>query len=161
INDPGALESHTVVITWGPGEGSTTLNLDPGVSTFTATHQYLDDNPTGTASDDYPIGIAVTDNHGASAAPSTTATLHNLAPPAVTLKPGTIDDIGYLTLFRSITDPGALDSHTVVITWGPGEGSTTLALAAGVSTFTASHQYLDDNPTGTASDAYSVSVTVT
>src|SRR5262249_42657499 len=28
FSDPDALDTHTVVITWGPGEGSTTLTLD-------------------------------------------------------------------------------------------------------------------------------------
>ena len=55
-----------MIITWGPGEGSTTLTLAAGVSAFSATHQYLDDNPTGTVSDLYPIVVTVTDNHNAS-----------------------------------------------------------------------------------------------
>ena len=58
-------DSHTVVIDWGPGEASTTLNLPPGVLNFSAAHTYADDNPTGTPSDVYPISVTVTDNHGA------------------------------------------------------------------------------------------------
>src|SRR5262249_57572633 len=66
ISDPDALDTHTVVITWGPGEGSTTLNLPAGVLSFGASHQYLDDDPTGTTAHAYPISLTVTDNHGAS-----------------------------------------------------------------------------------------------
>src|SRR5262249_5481496 len=62
ISDPDALDTHTVVITWGSGEGSSTLNLAAGVTTFSASHQYLDDNPSGTPSDVYPVGVTVTDN---------------------------------------------------------------------------------------------------
>src|SRR5262249_18879213 len=80
LSDPDALDTHTVVITWGPGEGSTTLTLAAGVLTFSATHQYLDDNPSGTASDVYPISVVVTDNHGASGTAATTVTVNNVAP---------------------------------------------------------------------------------
>src|SRR5262249_16456583 len=135
--------------------------LAAGVSTFSAAHQYLDDNPTGTASDDYPIGIVVTDNHGASGTAGTVATVNNVAPSNVVLNSGTIDENGTFTLSGSFAYPGSLDRHTVLIDWGSGEGTTTLDLPAGVLSFSASHQYLDDNPTGTSSDDFHVSATVT
>jgi hypothetical protein len=162
FTDPGTLDPHTVVIAWGPGEGSTTLTLAAGVLTFSANHQYLDDNPTGTASDSYPISVTVTDDDTGSGTGSTSVTVNNVAPSGMnlSLSATSITENGSITLTGSFTDPGTLDPHTVVITWGPGEGSTTLTLAAGVLTFSASHQYLDDNPTGTASDSYPISVTV-
>src|SRR5262249_16615644 len=83
ISDTDALDTHTVVISWGPGEGSTTLNLAAGVVTFSATHQSLDDNPTATASDVYPIGVTVTDNHGASGTAAISVTVNNVAPSAI------------------------------------------------------------------------------
>src|SRR5439155_1324786 len=56
------------------------------------------------------------------------------------------------------SDPGSLDSHTVVIDWGDGSTDTTLSLPAGVLTFSAGHQYLDNRP----GDApYAMSATVT
>ena len=76
--DPGIVDTHTVVIDWnvnGPDEGTTTITTagpNPAGTTLTdlgngrwsvsATHQYLDDNPTGTLSDDYQIGVTVTDD---------------------------------------------------------------------------------------------------
>jgi extracellular elastinolytic metalloproteinase len=161
LSDPGSQDTHTVVISWGPGEGSTTLNLAAGVLTFSASHTYLDDNPTGTSSDLYSVSVTVTDDDGGSASASTDVTVNNVAPSNILLNTGTIDENGVFTLSGSLSDPGSQDTHTVVISWGPGEGSTTLNLAAGVLTFSASHTYLDDNPTGTSSDLYSVSVTVT
>jgi hypothetical protein len=161
FTDPGTLDTHTVVINWGPGEGSTTLNLAANVLTFSASHQYLDDNPSGTSFDVYPISVTVTDKDGASATAGTTATVRNVAPVVAINGPFTINENGSVTLTGTITDPGTLDPHTVVITWGSGEGSTTLNLAAGVLTFSATHQYLDDNPSGTPSDVYPISVTVT
>src|SRR5207253_3254508 len=58
------------------------------------------------------------------------------------------------------TDGGSADTHTVTIDWKDGSPLTSVALSAGVYTFSASHQYLDDNPTGTPSDTYTVRVRV-
>src|SRR5439155_9093146 len=55
---------------------------------------------------------------------------------------------------------GTADTHTVNVAWGDG-GTASVALAAGVTSATATHVYADDNPTGTAQDTMSVSVTVT
>src|SRR6185369_4395938 len=62
----------------------------------------------------------------------------------------------------TFTDPGTLDTHTVVINWGDGSPNTTLNLPAGVLSFGGSaHQCKDDQPSGTSSDLYSIVVTVT
>src|SRR5205823_633791 len=89
----------------------------------------------------------------------TALTPPNTPPSNLVLTPSasSIDENGTLTLNGSFTDPDAADTHTVVINWGRGEVATTLNLAAGVTSFNASHQYLDDNPTGTTADVYSVS----
>src|SRR4029077_4912461 len=63
-----------------------------------------------------------------------------------------INENDMVTLNGSFTDPDAGDTQAVVISWGAGEGTTTLNLAPGVTTFNANHTYLDDNPSGTASD---------
>jgi protocatechuate 3,4-dioxygenase beta subunit/sugar lactone lactonase YvrE len=62
-------------------------------------------------------------------------------------------------LTGSFTDPGSFESHTVEIVWGDGTVEQ-ITLAPGVKTFAASHTYADDDPTGTASDPYSVQVRV-
>jgi hypothetical protein len=163
FTDPDVADTHTVVITWGLGEGTTTVNLAAGVTTFGASHPYLDDNPTGTTSDVYPITATVTEPAGGSAGGSTSVRVNNVAP-AVTgllVTPNPVAENDTVTLTGSFTDPGMQDTHTVVISWGPGEGTTTLTLVAGVLTFPASHQYLDDNPGGTATDLYPIGVTVT
>jgi hypothetical protein len=152
-----------VVITWGTGEGSTTLNLGAGVLTYTASHQYLDDNPTNTTSDSYSIGVTVTDDDSGSATGSTSVTVNNVAPTTVsaTPSPATINEGGTTTVGGSFVDPGTQDTHKVTVTWGDGTPNTVVDLAAGVLTFGGlTHTYVDDNPTGTTSDAYSISVTV-
>src|SRR5262249_39241068 len=131
FSDPEAPDTHTVVITWGPGEGSTTLSLGAGVSSFTATHQYLDDNPTGTASDAYPIAVTVADNHGASGAASTTITVNNVAPVVTSLTPdSSVNENGTYVLSGTFHDDGTQDTHTIVINWGAGEGTTTVTAAS-------------------------------
>ena len=72
----------------------------------------------------------------------------------------TIDENGSVTVSGSFSDPGANAAHTLVIDWGAAEAPTRVALPAGTNTFSAAHQYLDDNPTGTPSDTYTVRVRV-
>ena len=161
FTDPGVVDGHTIVILWGNGE-TDTLNLAAGVTTFSASHAYLDDQPSGTPSDVSGISVTVTDKDGESSSASASVTINNLAPTdiALTLSATTITENGSTTVSGSFGDPGTLDTHTVTISWGASEGSTTLSLAAGVLTFSASHQYMDDSPSGTASDKYTISVTV-
>src|SRR4029078_7830584 len=79
----------------------------------------------------------------------------------------------------TITDPGTQDVFSVDVNWqdGPGTANTVAGLTfsgnasgtVGATTYswdaakhqlTLSHQYLDDNPTGTAQDPYDVTLTV-
>src|SRR5262249_59828266 len=55
----------------------------------------------------------------------------------------TIDENGSTTLSGSFTDPGTLDTHDVTINWGDGN-TQTVNLAAGVTTYSVPHQYLQD-----------------
>ncbi len=164
FTDPGTLDTHKVEIDWGDGSGTTTLNLAANVLTFDSSHQYLDDNPTGTSSDDYTISVAITDDDlGSASDDTTTVTVDNVAPEItdLSLSVAEINENEATTLSGIFTDPGTLDSHKVEIDWGDGSGTTTLNLAANVLTFDSSHQYLDDNPTGTSSDDYTISVAIT
>ncbi len=71
--------------------------------------------------------------------------MNNVAPSnvAVSLTAGTINENGSTTLNGSFTDPGTLDTHVVTINWGDGN-TQTVPLAAGVTTFSTPHQYLQD-----------------
>jgi streptogramin lyase len=162
FSDPGTLDMHTVVINWGDGSANTTLNLAAGVLTFSgASHQYLD-NPTGQPNGSFPISVTVTDNDGGSGSGSTSVQVTNVAPGNLQLFGNAvfINENQSFTLSGTFTDPGVLDMHTVVITWGDGWG-TALNLSAGVLVFGGvSHQYLD-NPTGLPSGSFMISVTVT
>jgi PKD repeat protein len=122
FSDPESLDTHTVVITWGSGEGSTTLTLGVGVFTFSATHQYLDDNPTGTLFDVYPISVTVTDNHGGSGSGGANLTVNNAAPVVAAISGPSSGVRGQsLDFSGSFTDVGSLDTHQV--SWDFGDGT--------------------------------------
>src|SRR5262249_5320249 len=122
-------------------------------------HTYQDN-----ANSPFTITATVTDSDGGSGTGSASVVVNNVAPSGVlvTADPATINENGSVTLSGSFTDPGTQDTHTVTIDWGDGSSATTVNLAAGVTSFDGiTHQYLDDNPTGTPSDIYTISVTVT
>lgn len=153
--EDGPPSTHTVVISWGPGQSNTTLMLAAGVNNFSSSHLYPDNQP-GNAP--FAIAATVTDSSGESGGSSTSVTVNNVAPSniEVSLTPSSINEGDTVSLNGSFTDPGVLDTNTVVINWGEGEDSTTLNLPAGVLTFSASHAYMNDAPPG----AFLVEVTV-
>ena len=141
IEDPGSLDTHTVELTWGDGT-TETLVIDPATRTFSATHQYLDDDPTGTPADDYTITATVTDDDGGVGTTSTTVTVENIEPAfaELTLTRSTAGDGLTVTLDGSVVDVGSLDTHTIVIDWGDGT-TETLPLPADPTDFGRSHTY--------------------
>jgi len=250
ISDPGAMDTFTVVIDWGEGLPET-FNYPAGTTSYSETHQYLDDEPSGTSSDQYGISVTVTDDDGGEGSTTTTVTVNNVAPevdagpdatinegntfvssgsftdpgddtwrakvdygdgsdvqtlslnadktfsldhtyadndvctvtitvtdddtgvgtdtatvtvnnvaPSITAVGDEIDENDVATVSGTISDPGAMDTFTVVIDWGEGLPET-FNYPAGATSFSETHQYLDDDPSGTSSDDYSVSVTVT
>jgi hypothetical protein len=174
IVDPGTQDTQTVVISWGDGSTNTTVSLAAGATSFTTQHPYLDDNPTGTPSDTYAISVSVTDKDGGSTTGSTSATVDNVAP-TITSFAGTDSLAGALaftpsTFNGTFTDPGTLDTHTAVLNWGTGEGSTSLALGPNVLALSTTHQFatpgcnkpvavsVTDDDTGSATQGTTVNV---
>ncbi|MEK6249569.1 MAG: hypothetical protein N2C12_15410, partial [Planctomycetales bacterium] len=87
--------------------------------------------------------------------------VNNVAPTIVLDPVEAIDENGIATLTGTITDPGTLDTFTVDINWGDSSLIQTFTYAAGTTSFTATHQYLDDNPSETPQDSYTISASVT
>lgn len=165
FTDVGTLDTHTVTIDWGDGTSSAaTVTQGSGSGTFTATHQYLDDGPSpgnGTASDDYTITATVTDDDTGSDSASTVITVNNVAPTVDDLAvTSPIDENDFATLSGNIVDPGTLDTFTLEVDWGDGSPVETFSYPAGTTSFSETHQYLDDDPTVTSSDDYEVIVTL-
>lgn len=174
FTDPEAGDTHTLEVNWGDGSQNTIVNLVAGASSFTLGHIYSDDNPTGTPVDLNQISVTVSDASGASDTASTSLTVNNVAP---LLSDLTVNSLIYenniATLSGIINDPGVADTFTVIIDWnalgnagGPGEGTTTLTqadlnyLGGGQWSFSTTHQYLDDNPTASSQDTYTIGITV-
>ncbi|HMQ02487.1 MAG TPA: DUF5050 domain-containing protein [Pyrinomonadaceae bacterium] len=148
IADPDPADTFTLTVDWGDSSPAQVFNYPAGTTAFSETHQYLDDNPSGTASDNYTIGLTLADNNGGTDTDSALVTLNN-APPVlsnITVNPATITAGQTISLSGSISDPGTLDTHEVTINWGDGTPDTVLNLSAGVNSFNTVHQY---NATGT------------
>jgi Ca2+-binding RTX toxin-like protein len=99
---------------------------------------------------------------------STTVQVDNVAPTVALNAVTAIVENAVATLTGTVIDPGTGDTFTVDIDWGDDSGVETFTLDAsatgstpGSQTFTLTHRYLDDNPTATASDSYTITATVT
>jgi hypothetical protein len=156
FTDPGVLDTHTVVINWGDGSATTTLNLAANVLNFTANHPYQDGRPNN---DPYTVQVTVTDDDNASVSTSSQFLVNNLPPANIQLgfASNPINEGDTAILNGTFTDVNPQDTHTVDINWGDGSAGTTLSLGAGALTFVANHRYLDELP-GNA--PYTVQVTV-
>ncbi|WP_145944014.1 LamG-like jellyroll fold domain-containing protein [Fuerstiella marisgermanici] len=118
FTDPGT-EAHTVIITWNHGKAGepvqqTTINLAPGVTTFEATHAYIDDNPTATISDPYTIQVRVEDADLAASTTTKQLTVANALPMPRIVDKSTADRV-ILTVEEN--DPGNTDTFTYLWTY--------------------------------------------
>lgn len=156
-----ALGPHDVTIDWGDGQVDH-LTLPAGVLSLSVLHTYDDDDPTGTPADVYPVLVRVEESFGPSfVAKQTSLTVNNVAPTLSDVEvTSEIDENGEVKLKGLLGDASALDSFTLVVDWGDGH-SETQAFAAGATEFAFTHQYLDDAPSGTSADEYTIHLTLT
>jgi Ca2+-binding RTX toxin-like protein len=150
ITDPGTLDTFTLNVDWGDPLSPNNIEqytFAAGTTSFELTHQYLDDNPSGTESDDYTIGLTITDDDTGTSSASTTVTVNNVAPVITELVSSapTVGDAGEaepVTISALFTDVGSLDTHTATIDWG--DGITTAAIISesdGSGSITGAHAY--------------------
>jgi autotransporter-associated beta strand protein len=122
ITDPDTADTFTLTINWG--EGSPQVEMLPaGTTSFSVTHQYLDDNPTATTSDKYTIKVDLQDNNGGSATQtSTKTTVKNVNPVTNVIVGPSSGVVGQsLSFTGSFTDVGTQDTHKVQ--WNFGDSS--------------------------------------
>ena len=101
VIDWGITGHSTRITTAGPNPGETTLeNLGNGTWEFSAAHRYEDDDPTGTAFDDFTITATVTNRRGLSDSESLLVTIQNEVPrlDPLTVLPASIDEGGSVTV---------------------------------------------------------------
>jgi uncharacterized repeat protein (TIGR01451 family) len=119
IIDPSPLDSFEVVIEWGDGL-SDTLSYPAGTTVFTTSHLYLDDEP-GNLDDIYSLLVTVADDDSGSFTYTNTLQVANLPPLVAAGGDQVVRTNETVTLSGSFSDPGTLDSHTIV--WDLGDGT--------------------------------------
>ncbi len=157
--DPGILDDFVLTVNWGDG-ASEQFTYPAGSDAFTETHQYLDDNPSGTPADEYTINIELLDKDSGTDTDQTSTVVSNVAPFIESLSATDTDEAGSSTLTGQIVDPGSLDSFTLTVDWGDGSPPEPFIYPAGTTQFSETHQYPDDDPSGTPADLYTISTTL-
>ena len=124
FTDPDAVSSYTTTINWGDGSTPATLNESlgqivaslstPGLYTYSATHQYLDNPPGELTGGNYPINVSVSD--GVNTASAATSIIVNNVPPTVTIVSDVDLTNGTITTTANVTDPGFLQIESVAWT---------------------------------------------
>ena len=151
--DVGVLDTHTATVNWGDGSAveSPTISAAAGSGTLGATHTYQDNGV-------YTVTVKVTDDDGGFDTKSFLVTVNNVPPSIDTLSITTpINEGQSATLTGTYSDPGVLDTHMLDIDWdGDNIFDQTIVVSGG--SFSVSHLYPDDNPTGTPSDTFAVHV---
>jgi PKD repeat protein len=120
--DAGAADTHVLVVDWGEGSPET-IAVAPNSRTAMLTHRYLDDAPTGTVQDRYPIAVTVRDDDGGQGTAATALTVVNVAPTGALDMPAGAVRGQPVTFQGSVgADAGILDSHQVA--WDFGDGTS-------------------------------------
>ncbi len=158
VSDPGADDTHTLSFTWSDGVVQV-IDVDPVTRWFSVDYAYPDDSPTGTSLDLIHFAFTLADDDLADVVTPAAVTVRNVAPELVDvlLSATAVDEGGGVTVTGQISDVGANDELTLSIDWGDG-----LVIPVVVDpltrTFSATHAYLDDDPTGTPADDYTITL---
>jgi hypothetical protein len=140
-------------VSWGDGT-TTTLDFPAGDSVLFLPHFYANNRPDG---EPHTIQLSVTDPEGGEDQ-ATAMILVNNVPPSLThwLLTPHLQEGETAFLNGEMYDPGS-DALVLSLNWGEGQQEVH-HFPAGTTTFSLTHTYLDDNPSGTPSDPYTVSM---
>src|SRR5262249_54938506 len=120
FTDPGTLDPHTVAINWGDGSpltvlsdllGQVTATATPGLFTYSAAHQYLNNpagEPTGGTDD---IHASVSDDVSTTAVDKPIVV--NNVPPSLRIQSTGSVGTGSISLTGVPIDQGTLDTETL------------------------------------------------
>ncbi len=110
----------------------------------------------------FDIALRVTDDDGGVSKVVSTTVRYLSIPEidSITLATDTIDENDVAELTIDFTDVDPSQTHTITVDWGDDSVPTVVTLPIGDRSVTLNHPYLDDNPTGTVSDVYTIDVTV-
>src|SRR5262249_54380200 len=142
INDLGTLDTFSLVVNWGDGTVQTVQNLTSGQ--FSINHTYRGTLP-GQPVSNFTASVNVTDDDlGAAATTTAVVTVNNVAPTlsGAGVSMNSINENGITVLTGTITDPGVLDTFSLVVNWGDGAVQTINNLTNGI--FSVAHRYRDN-----------------
>ena len=159
FSDPGTQDTFLLDIDWdGDGEFDETIEVSGGE--FEASQLFADDNPTRSLTNTFDVTVRLRDDDGGSDTDSVSLTVEDVSPFDVILTSvDPIDENGFVEIFVTFEDPGLEDTHFATITWGDGTLER-IDIDPGERSFTATHQYIDDDPSGTSSDNFLIRVGV-
>jgi len=154
-----------VKIGWGDGSVETFI-CPPETRTFSKTHPYLDDLPSGTPTDTYTLTVTITDTHSGTASAHLPVVVDNVPPVFEAGSDATIQAGDTFYREGSFTDPGA-DSWAATVDYGDGAGALPLDLEG--QAFSLEHLYtaagiyplivtISDDDAGQYSDQFLVTV---
>ena len=158
FSDPGTQDTFELDIDW---DGDLTFDQTVEVhgGEFQVARQFLDDNPSGTLIDTFDVNVRLRDDDTGVDTGSVSLTVSDVSPFNIQIEPvDRIDENGIATIEVSFEDPGSLDTHFARINWGDGSDLETIEIDRGERFLVATHQYLDDDPTGTPSDSFLIRV---
>ena len=143
FTDPDA-DMHAITIAWGDNQSSS-FTLMGNERSFSATHRYFDDVPSGTAVDLVRVSVGIDDlANPVVRATSNELTVNNVAPvvTAFRVTPATIPDGQTATAIGSWIDPSRGETYTVELDWGDGSPKTLRTFAGQFRDFSLPHVYL-------------------
>lgn len=154
FTDPGTPDTHSCTVNYGDGTGNL-VGTVVGNSCNGPSHVYVDDDPTGTPSDNYTVTVTVTDDESGSDANTASHQVNNVAPTVgtVTISPEPSDEGSAVTASATFTDVGIPDTFSCTVNYGDGDGAEAGTVSGGTC----------DGPVHTYADngSYPVTVSVT
>ena len=147
IADTDATDGFKLTVNWGDGTAPQIFNYPAGTTEFSETHTYEDDSPVGTPSDNFIVGVILSDNRFGTDTDSVVVTVNNTAPTlsGIAVNPSPAGFGVPVKLTGNYTDAGysglpSDEDLKVFVNWGDGQsGFLTTSGAPGAINET--HQY--------------------
>jgi hypothetical protein len=158
ISDPGTLDTFSLTIDWQDGSVEN-FNYPAGTTNFLVTHSYQDDALLAFAPlADFTIDLTIADDDSGSRSTSLLVMVNNVAPELLGVTATSIPENDSTLLSGLINEVSPLDTFTLTVDWGDGTALESFNYPAGTTIFSETHPYLDDDPTGTPADLYTVTL---
>jgi len=163
-SDPGVLDTFVLIVDWGDGTVEQIYAVIPGginpegqiTGSFTASHYYADDNPSGTHEDVNMVHVTVRDDDGGNGVADTYITVIDIDPVLFNLTGSVFVVGGKLTITGTAFDVGVQDVLTLHINWG----DVTEQVVVAQGNFSITHFYLEAPDPLNASAPITVFVTL-